>query len=573
MIMKIKLDDIKKLVEEQLEMIRGGKDTKKFYFTNRDLSQLESSTNAILSAVLEKVPGVMGETSIGYSDLLSKEYKEPAQLRKVAEGEVVDASDRFRGRRGTAKSQFSPEEEEERQKLRSKYYGPEGDIATKTSAKARKGLEKGIGELSPEEFEQAGYVLEVPKEVLEDFSVMVQELERAGNLFEEAKDWYHSINRLMLKETGSEEDAALFGLLVATYSPRAKFSLNLMEAAFMYKAVARDAKSNPELLREYAETFPVKKPTKPEAEKPSRKIGYLKVANFALNLIAPDLAGARDPDSGELLYNEEYRWNSTIDTWMIDAFYPSLRKASTAKEYTGIKGKMMSDPFTYTYLSELVAREAKKLDLLPHELQAIIWVAMKRRQSGEDAATTQESIGQIEQSLKNIAEHRGDLERLTDELENGSNWVRVLFKEIEEAGFASASDYVLGIKQDKKWIAPGLRSLAARGKSGDQFKYYPDEPKEPSDAPRKAKKKKPAGPTPEKPAKAYEDPKYSSLASFYVMNNVIQMPTGKFGNLYNSILMYLQPGFSVAAAVDSITGAFDRSAKAGSRFLEHLFTT
>ena len=113
MIMKIKLDDIKKLVEEQLEMIRGGKDTKKFYFTNRDLSQLESSTNAILSAVLEKVPGVMGETSIGYSDLLSKEYKEPAQLRKVAEGEVVDASDRFRGRRGTAKSQFSPEEEEE----------------------------------------------------------------------------------------------------------------------------------------------------------------------------------------------------------------------------------------------------------------------------------------------------------------------------------------------------------------------------------------------------------------------------------------------------------------------------
>ena len=80
-------------------------------------------------------------------NLLAKEFKEPEQLGKVAEGEVIDQyKDRFRGRRGSAKSQFSPEEEAERSALRSKYYGPEGDIAAKTSAKARRGMEKGIGE-------------------------------------------------------------------------------------------------------------------------------------------------------------------------------------------------------------------------------------------------------------------------------------------------------------------------------------------------------------------------------------------------------------------------------------------
>ena len=568
--MKIKIEDIEKLVREELSLIKGLKDTKKYSFTARDISQLEKSTNIILAAVQEKIPGVSGASSIGYESLLKQEKPTVSQLKKVAEGDVIDQyRDRFLGRRGTAKSQFSPDEEEERISLRKKYYGPEGDISKKMSAKARKGLEKGIGELSPEEMEAGGYVLEVPKEILEDFSVMVNELKRSGDLFEEAKDWYHSINRLMLKETGSETDAALFGLLIATYSPRAKFSLNLMEAAFMYKAIAADAKSNPKLLRQFAESFPVKKLSKPD-EGPQRKIGYLKVANFALNLIAPELAGSRDPESGQLEYNEIYRWNSTIDTWMIDAFYPMLRKASTAKEYSAIKGKMMSDPFTYSYLSELVAKEAKKLDLLPHELQAIIWVAMKRRQSGEDAATTKESIGQIEQSLKSIAEYRGDLEKMTDELENGSNWVRVLFKEIDTEGLQSAADYALGIKQDNKWIAPGLRSIAARGKSGDQFKYFPDEPKPPKEKEKIKRVKGPKKPPKEKEMKPYEDPRFNSLASYYVMNTVIQMPTGKFGNLYNSIMMYLEPGFNVGSAVSAITGAFDRGSKKASKFLEEV---
>jgi hypothetical protein len=65
-----------------------------------------------------------------------------------------------------------------------------------------------------------------------------------------------------------------------------------------------------------------------------------------------------------MTHNDMYEWNSTIDTWMIDAFYPSLRKASTSKEWEKIKGKMMGNVVSYRYMARLVASEAKKLGLL-----------------------------------------------------------------------------------------------------------------------------------------------------------------------------------------------------------------
>ena len=58
--MKIKIEDIEKLVREELSLIKGLKDTKKYSFTARDISQLEKSTNVILAAVQEKIPGVSG---------------------------------------------------------------------------------------------------------------------------------------------------------------------------------------------------------------------------------------------------------------------------------------------------------------------------------------------------------------------------------------------------------------------------------------------------------------------------------------------------------------------------------
>ena len=55
----------------------------------------------------------------------------------------------------------------------------------------------------------------------------------------------------------------------------------------------------------------------------------------------------------------------------------------------------------------------------------------------------------------------------------------------------------------------------------------------------------------------FMDPKFSGLNTWYVMNNVIQMNAGKFSNLHDSILLYLDPDFSTDTAVQYILGRFD----------------
>jgi len=568
---EVTLEDLRSIINEVIEA-----DKKKFVFTGAEVKKLEASIRKI-SSEAAKTLGATGPTLFSIKDMLEPVEAEPA--RKVAE-DVIDASDRFKTRRGAGKMQFSPEEEEERTALRQKYYGPEGEIPTVRPGASRKDLEGGIGRLTPAEFEAGSYVLKVPQEVLDDFALMVEETKRAGELFIEARDWYHSIRKLLDQETKSDRDAALLGLLIATYSPRAKFSLNLSEAAYMFKAVEEDAKERPEMLKEYLETF-----VGAEKREPGERRGFTnanKVPNFVLNLIAPELAGSRDPDTGAMTYNDMYMWNSTIDTWMIDAFYPMLKKASTQKEFTAFKGKMMSDPVSYRHMAGLVGQEAKRLGLLPHELQAIVWVAMKRRQSGEDAATTEESIGQIKEAITNIKKINMNLDDIRDEFEKNS-WLGIIFDEIDSKGFEEAAKFILGIKsygeEGKvappgvrsvgKVVTPGVRSISARGKKGDMFKYFPDAPEEPK-KPGEKKAKKAKAPKP-KPVKRYEDPKYSELKTWYVMNKVIQMPTGKFNNLYDSIMLYLDPDFSTEKAVEYIQGRFDPEAtKTSAYFTEQL---
>ena len=56
------------------------------------------------------------------------------------------------------------------------------------------------------------------------------------------------------------------------------------------------------------------------------------------------------------------------------------------------------------------------------------------------------------------------------------------------------------------------------------------------------------------------------------MNNIIQMPTGKFNNLYDSIMLYLDPEFTVQKAVEYLTGRFDPTAKASGKYFKEQIT-
>jgi len=548
--MKLLLENWRKYVKEDVvDMASRRKSNEKEFVLNADEF---SALNGAIAKIVEEAKHVLGgEGKIPYFDPNSLEKVELAEPLKM----VAEQTDEELGLTPYQASQASPEQ----MALRKQHYGSEGELK-KRGPKAVRDLEKGLGQMSAEEFEEAGYVIKVPESVLSDFRQLVESTKETDGLYEEARDWYHNIRGLLDRETADDRDSALLGLLIATYSPRAKFALNLAEAVFMYKAVQRDAEENPESLKRYLETFPGS-----EKRQPGESRGFTKahkVPNFALNLVAPNLAGERD-EFGSVVSNDLYEWNSTIDTWMIDAFYPSLRKSSTAKEWDGIKGKLMSNVVSYRYMARLVAKEAKNLNLLPHELQALIWVASQIRQTGEAGlgVTTQFAFDQIRESITNIAEINNDLKTLRDLEEN--DWLGTIINTIDEKGFEEASKYLLGIKNEKgKIVTPGIRSITASGKKGSMFQYFPAPEKiaKPKGAKKEKKPKKP------KEIQPFQDPQYQDLNAHYVMNNVIQMPTGKFNNLYDSVTLYLDPEFSTDKAVEHILGRFDPEAKASSKY-------
>ena len=534
---------MKKLFENWRRYMREAEtSTQDFTFSEAEVSALNKSIRTILAAAQD----VLGAEFDGATPMnfITTKQLEPVELARPDMQKVAEATDDI------------PTDDIE--KLRKHYYGDdeeEGELK-KRGPKSVRDAPKGLGQMSAQEFEDSGFVMKVPEDVLENFREMVEETKQAGDLYEQARDWYHDIRKLLDDETDNDRDSALMGLLIAAYSPRAKFALNLTEAVFMYKAIERDARENPELLREYLETFPNKKELEPGT--PRGFTNASKVPNFALNLIAPELAGKRN-ELDEVVYNDTYAWNSTIDTWMIDAFYPHLKRASTSKEWETAKGKLMSNVVSYRHMARLVAQEAKKLNLLPHELQAIVWVSMQVRQTGDASlgVTTQFATNQIKEAISNIHGINSELGEAVQATEESETWLRKIFDDIDKEGFSEAGKIATGDKEKK--IA-GVRSITSRGKKGSSYKYY--EPPESAEEPEQAKKKKSKekGPPKEKPPKAFADPAYSELSAYVVMNEIIQMPTGKFNNLYDSVTLYLDPEFSTQKAVEYITGRFDAEA-------------
>lgn len=512
---------------------------KEFSFSPEEFEQLNNSIASIVKGAKIALGAEGPVPQLKASDFAQSQEPKRKMVAEVEEPEDATEEEKEEAEKLQLTVQQYRALSPEQLSLRQRYYGPEGEIK-KRGPKSVKGLEKGLGRMGAKEFEEAKIVMRVPEQVLADFRVLVESTKQIDGLYEEARDWYHNIRGLTDRETENDRESALLGLLIATYSPRAKFSLNLAEAVFMYKAVKKDIEEGKEdLLRQYLETFPGAEKRKPGSFRGFT--GAHKVPNFALNLIAPNLAGERD-EFGNIVLDDLYYWNSTIDTWMIDAFYPFLKKASTSAEWNKIKGKLMAGTPSYRYMANLVAEEAEKLNILPHELQAIIWVASQIRQTGESGlgVTTQFAFNQIRDAIKNVATIKQDLKVLQTLEEN--DWMATIIKTIDEQGFEEAARYVKEPKQ-------GVRSIAARGKTGSAFKYVPTAVNEA-----------------EKELKPHQDPKFKDLNVWYVMNNVVQMPTGKFNNLYDSITLFLDPEFSTDKAVKHILGRFNPDAKRSSDY-------
>jgi hypothetical protein len=212
-------------------------------------------------------------------------------------------------------------------------------------------------------------------------------------------------------------------------------------------------------------------------------------------------------------------------------------------------------------MARMVAKEAKNLNLLPQELQALVWVASQIRQTGEAGlgVTTQFAFDQIRQAITNVETFNNNPEMLEKLKEK--DWLGSTIYKIDNEGYEAAEQYLLGIRDEKgKFLAKGTRSITSSGKKGTTFGYIK--------APEKIEKPKgpkgPKGPKieKEKEMEPYEDPQFEDLRTYYVMNSVIQMASGKFNNLYDSIVLYMDPEFSTEKAVEYITGRFDPEARA-----------
>ena len=243
--MKLIIEGFRKAMSERKE--REGKTISYdpslggFVVSKEDLSKINQAIEKIYKAFEERTGGTAEEIPrIEVEDL------EPiaGALNESTEQEeelTQEKKDEYARRFGYDPWSELPEEDKDFVMQRLELFTPKDKLRQKIGAFS--GLEKGLGYMGPKDFEQGGYVLPVSREILDDFEKMVDELKEGGeidSLFENTRDWYHTTRKLLDKETENDKDATFLGLLIATYSPRTKVSLNLVEAAFMFKAVKMD---------------------------------------------------------------------------------------------------------------------------------------------------------------------------------------------------------------------------------------------------------------------------------------------------------------------------------------------
>ena len=200
--MKLLFENWRKFIKEDVVDLasRRQSDEKEFVFNETELNQLNNSITKIINTA-KQVLGATGEAlSFSPETLEQIELAEPMRM-------VAEQTDEELGITPFQSAQASPEQ----MALRKQYYGPEGEF-TKGGPKAVRGLEKGLGQMSAEEFEETGYVIKVPQSVLADFRQLVESTKETENLYEEARDWYHNIRGLLDRETENDRDSALLGL-------------------------------------------------------------------------------------------------------------------------------------------------------------------------------------------------------------------------------------------------------------------------------------------------------------------------------------------------------------------------
>ena len=238
-------------------------------------------------------------------------------------------------------------------------------------ARIPKGEPGTYGTLTAKEFEDRNFALPIPKEAETYIIKIINELRKVENAFESSKNWYFDVNDIVKDLVGDDQNKhVLFSSFLAAFSHNTMFYTNLIEAIFALKAYELDMENDPACLQRYVSSLP--------GHKVDAKFGKLKLTNFALNILNPDLAGVKDEQG-----NFTNWWNSTMDRWMFRAFYPEKTQADwkTDPQLKGLSGR----PAQYLYSTRYLVDKAKDIGLeglSPLQMQAVIWVAIMNERTG-----------------------------------------------------------------------------------------------------------------------------------------------------------------------------------------------
>jgi len=354
-----------------------------------------------------------------------------------------------------------------------------------------------IGDLTPQEFEKGNYVIPVEKNISMYFEQMINELRQVGDAVEQAKSWYYDVNDIVKSIVKDENEHVLFSALLAAFSHNTDFYRNLLEAIFGLRAYQFDMQQNKECLEQYITSIP--------EHKVDAKFGKLKLTNFALNILDPTFA-EKPPNS----------WNSTMDRWMFRAFYPGWPESAIKK--------MVGKNIAYIYLTRVLAEEAKKFDMAPHQLQAVLWVAIMYQRRGRI-----DTLSPLLLKMKN--QFMTDMDKLETEMQEVESLTTIIPKIFN--AMKDPADLRVNIKKvssDDKKLA--LQAFEDRvGDIGD------DEC----------------------------DPEKLNL--YYVLENYVGMRTDKKKNMRNIFLTAIEGKWNIADGVKYFSGLVNLRAKKASEII------
>lgn len=277
-------------------------------------------------------------------------------------------------------------------------------------------------DMTTSELEEGGYVVKIDKSVFDSVEEIV-------NLGMSAKKWYEDMNKKIM-EAMNQSDGCLFLILLGIFASFARLADNFKLASQVYTGIKKDL-SNPETERELLAMIELPSTEvyqrikqKNEFKNLATVKGFIKgnksvptvLPNILRTLklykekgytfdpkdVAQEIGKHIRPDTGALLdtkvissekilsfclnlidpnYQTEHGWFPvTMDIWMATFFYPELG--------TKEKRKILAQNKNYVYLSKQTQDLARKFNMEPLEMQAILWVGTIRKRKGDNYLST-----------------------------------------------------------------------------------------------------------------------------------------------------------------------------------------